>query len=486
VRRFFNRKNITNRRYTEEELVRHSLNISIYEGIGAVIYALVIQGVFFTKIALEFGADAFTLSLLLGIQYLSQVFQLFVPALVTRLGKRKPFVLIFVLISRCLWLSVLVLAIFGYTQREYFVLIVSLGFICSAVVGNAWTSWMKDLVPQKRMGRFFGFRNLVHSFCSLVFTWIYSSILNHWPNRFGIELILAIAVTAGFISVLILSKQHEPPIKEVRSVSFLKLFRANKDYRALLVFGGCWNFTILFAASFFSYHQLENLKVNFALLGYLSMLTSSVTMVFYWLWGRIADKIGHKNILRIGISIACFTAIMWFIMTPETMHTLLWVDAITSALAWSAINLAIFTLPMLVGGESAIVLVAFFGAVNGLFGFAGSLVGGILSTWLVPLTFTMGNLTMQGIQFLFLGSGILRIFCLLLLNKVSVVGHIRLRTVMFEVITNITRRGAKEIVEPAIAPGIEGSTEGIKTDINRMRGADEKLSERIMVRNEET
>ncbi|HQG98398.1 MAG TPA: hypothetical protein PLO75_07235, partial [Thermotogota bacterium] len=93
----------------EEEIVRRSLAISIYEGIGAVIYALVVQGVFFTKIALEFGADAFTLSLLLGIQYLSQVFQLIVPTMIARFGKRKPFVLTTVFLVRSLWLAILIL-----------------------------------------------------------------------------------------------------------------------------------------------------------------------------------------------------------------------------------------------------------------------------------------------------------------------------------------------------------------------------------------
>jgi len=470
----------------EEEIVRRSLTVSIYEGIGAVIYALVIQGVFFTKIALEFGADAFTLSLLLGIQYLSQVFQLVVPTLVTKLGKRKPFVLVLVLIGRCLWLTVLILAIFGVTRRDLFVVIVSCGFVCSALIGNAWTSWMKDLVPQRRMGTFFGFRNLVHSFVNLIFTWVYSMILNRWPNRFGIQWVLGISVAAGFVSLVVLAKQYEPPIKEIQSVSFLKLFRSNKDYQKLLTFGGSWNFAILFSASFFSYHQLENLKVNFALIGYLSMFTSLITMAFYWIWGRIADKIGHKNILRIGIAIACFTAIMWFFMTPETMGTLLWVDAVTSALAWSAINLAIFTLPMLVGGESAIVLVAFFGAVNGLFGFIGSLAGGLLSHWLVPLTFTMGGLSMQGIQFLFLGSGLLRLGCLMLLNRVSVVGHIRLRTALFETMTNITRRGAKEQAEPSIASGIVEKIDGNRENLPKNRGANEELSERTVVRDKPT
>ena len=470
----------------EEEIVRRSLAISIYEGIGAVIYALVVQGVFFTKIALEFGADAFTLSLLLGIQYLSQVFQLIVPTMIARFGKRKPFVLTTVFLVRSLWLAILILAIMGVTRRDLFVIIVSCGFVCSALVGNAWTSWMRDLVPQRRMGSFFGFRNLVHSFVNLIFTWVYSMILNRWPNRFGIQWVLGISVTAGFISLLVLSRQHEPPIKEIQSVSYLKLFRSNKDYQKLLVFGGCWNFAILFSAPFFSYHQLENLKVNFAWIGYLSMLTSLITMAFYWIWGRIADRIGHKNILRVGIAIACFIAIMWFFMTPETMGTLLWVDAVTSALAWSAINLAVFTLPMLVGGESAIVLVAFFGAVNGLFGFIGSLVGGLLSRWLVPLTFTMGELNMQGIQFLFLGSGVMRIGCLFLLKRVSVVGHIRLRTALFETMTNITRRGAKEHTEPGLASAIVETIDQKEANLGNNRGGHEKLSERTVVRDQST
>lgn len=446
---------------TDEEIIRQALNISIYEGIGATIYAVVIQGFFLTKIGLEFGADAFTLSLLLGIQLLSQVIQLFVPRIISALGRRKPFVIFFVLCSRSLWLLILILSVLNITGKNYFMIIVSSYFICSALVGNAWTSWMKDLVPQKRMGRFFGFRNLVHSFCSLVFTWIYSTILNQWPTRDGVEIILFIGLIAGFISVFVLSKQYEPPIKEILSFSFIKLIKANKNFQRLLIFGGCWNFSILFSASFFAYHEIENLNVSFSLLGYLSMAASLIVMLFYWIWGKIADKIGHKNILRVGICLAAFTSGFWFLMTPQTMDFLLWVDVVSSSLAWSAINIAIFTLPMLVGGESAILLIAFLGAVNGICGFAGSLAGGFLSNWLVPITFTMGTLEMEGIQFLFLGSGIFRLGCLFLLNKVSVVGHIRLRTVMFEIVTGIARKANKELADPTISKGI---TEKIEID----------------------
>jgi hypothetical protein len=141
---------------------------------------------------------------------------------------------------------------------------------------------------------------------------------------------------------------------------------------------------------------------------------------------------------------------------------------------------------MLVGGESAIVLVAFFGAVNGLFGFIGSLVGGLLSRWLVPLTFTMGELNMQGIQFLFLGSGVMRIGCLFLLKRVSVVGHIRLRTALFETMTNITRRGAKEHTEPGLASAIVETIDQKEENLGNNRSGHEKLSERTVVRDQST
>jgi len=432
----------------EEKLVRKSLKLSVLEGTWAVVFSLLLQGFVFTKIALEFGADEVLLGLILGIQLLSQVFQLFVPRIVSRLGHRKKFVISFISVSRGMWILFLVFPLLGWVSPNLFLIVASASYITGAFAGNAWTSWIRDLVPQEKMGRFFGLRNLVHSFSSLVFTFVFSRILDTWPNMTGVRFVLLIGISAGFASLFILSRQYEPPVKELVQGNLFAILKSSQNYRRLLAFGGFWNFSILFTAPFFPLHQLKNLNVNFTLLGYLSIVASLVIILFYWIWGRVADRVGHKNILRIGITSAGMVAFMWFFMTPETMGTLLWVDAVATGVGWSAINLAMFTLPLLVGGESASIIFGFFAAFNGVCGFAGSLVGGFAAKAVSTTTFSLGPLSMYGIQILFLISGVLRLISLFFLGKVSVTGHVKLRTVFFQKVMGINRRITRDLFEP--------------------------------------
>jgi len=431
-----------------EHDIKKALKLSLVEGAGASVFLILIQGFVFTKIALEFGVDELLLGFLMGIQLLSQVFQVFVPAIINRLQKRKPFVIFFIAISRAFWPLLLILSVVGWANQEIFITVISLSFIFGAFAGNAWTSWMRDLIPDNQMGSFFGLRNLINTVVSLVFTWLFSRILESNPNIHGVRWVILIGFLCTLWSIVFLSKQYDPPLKDTQSGNLFKYVISDKNNIHLLIFGGFWNFAILFTAPFFSYHQIENLRMSFSLLGYLSITFSGVMVFTVILWGKLADKIGHKNILRIGVTLAAVVSIMWFFMSPQNMGVLMWVDAFLAGTAWSAINLAIFTLPLIVGGKSAGVIYGFFSAFNGLFGFLGSLLGGVTAKYLSGYTFQLTHLDINGLQIMFLIGGIMRLFSLYFLNKINVTGHIRLRTVLGQRVVNINRRLSRDFFEP--------------------------------------
>lgn len=428
--------------------IKKALRLSLIEGAGASVFLILIQGFVFTKIALEFGVDELLLGFLMGIQLLSQVFQIFVPSIINRLQKRKPFVIVFIAISRAFWPLLLVLSVIGWANKEIFITVISLSFIFGAFAGNAWTSWMRDLVPDNKMGSFFGLRNLINTAVSLVFIWVFSRILESNPNIQGVRIVILIGFICALWSLFFLSRQYEPPLKDTQSGNLFKYIVSDKNNIRLMVFGSFWNFAILFTAPFFSYHQIENLHMSFSLLGYLSITISGVMVLTVILWGKLADRIGHKNILRIGVTLAASVSIMWFFMSPQNFGVLMWVDAFLSGAAWSAINLSIFTLPLIVGGKSAGVIYGFFSAFNGIFGFLGSILGGVAAKYLSDYSFHMMNLDMNGIQIMFLIGGFMRLFSLFFLNKIDVSGHIRLRTALGQSVVNINRRLSRDFFEP--------------------------------------
>ncbi|HOO33302.1 MAG TPA: MFS transporter [Thermotogota bacterium] len=433
----------------EEKILRRAMINSIIEGSGASVFLIMIQGFVFTKVAIEFGVNEFLLGFLMGIQLLSQVFQIFVPRIINRVGKRKPIVIIFSFLTRSLWLLLVIFPIFGLITKQLFISVVALSFIFGAFSGNAWTSWMRDLIPEKKMGTFFGTRNFINTAVSLTFILIFSRILEHNPNMKGVQIVVLIGSIVSLLSIFFLWKQHEPPLKDMETGNLFKFIISNKNNVRLLIFGGFWNFANLFASAFFSFHQIQNLHMSFSLLGILSMSFNLVMIGCAFFWGKIADKIGHKNVLRIGVVLASILATVWFFMTPQTVSVLMWVDISLGGIAWSAINLSIFTLPLIVGGSSAGILYGYFAAVNGIFGFIGSLFGGTAANYLSNVNFSFFSLEMNGLQFIFLSTGIMRFLSLFLLNRVEVKGHVRLKQAFGRQFAGFNRRrGSSDLFEP--------------------------------------
>ncbi len=433
----------------EEKILRKAMINSILEGSGASVFLIMIQGFVFTKVALEFGVNEFMLGFLMGIQLLSQVFQIFVPRIVNKVGRRKPIVILFSFLTRALWLLLVLFPLLGIVTQQLFISVVALSFVFGAFSGNAWTSWMRDLIPEKKMGSFFGTRNFINTAVSLTFILIFSRILENNPNMTGVQIVITIGSIISLLSIVFLWRQHEPELKVIETGNLFKYIMSDKNNIRLLIFGGFWNFANLFAAAFFSFHQIKNLNMSFSTLGILSMSFNIVMILCAFFWGRVADKIGHKNVLRIGVSLGSVLASIWFFMTPQTMSVLMWVDTTLGGITWSAINLSIFTLPLIVGGSNAGVLYGYFAAINGICGFIGSVLGGTAANYLSDVTFTMMNLEMNGLQIIFLSTGILRFCSLFLLNKVEVRGHIKLRSAVGRPFAGFNRRrGSRDIFEP--------------------------------------
>ena len=105
-----------------------------------------------------------------------------------------------------------------------------------------------------------------------------------------------------------------------------------------------WNFAIEFSKPYFSYFEVAILNVDYNYLAAMSILNSVVAILLYLVYGALADAFGSKNVLTLGIFLSTFSPLMYFLMTPSNYRSILFLNAIFSAFAWSAINLSIFNL----------------------------------------------------------------------------------------------------------------------------------------------
>jgi MFS family permease len=187
---------------------------------------------------------------------------------------------------------------------------------------------------------------------------------------------------------------------------------------------------IAFTAPFFSYHLLKNLQVPFSYIGATGVLSSIVAIIFYFIWGKLSDIVGHKSIAMTGVFIVSFLPPMWFFMNTFTYRYLMIADAVITGIGWSAINLSFLTLPMEVAQSSSSAYFATYAALGGVGGLIGALTGGMAAKLLANVHLGTDNLPIYGIQLMFLISGLFRAFTLKLLGTVRTRRYVPLRTLI--------------------------------------------------------
>ncbi len=268
-------------------------------------------GAFLVDFALLLGASNALIGVLAAIPFLAQLLQ--VPAIyvVEKYRSRRA---ICVLTSGLARMSLLLIALipfflFGANAVLVLTLCVLLYALLGAVSGCSWNSWMRDLLPQDRLGAFFAKRmGLMAAFgivlnlaAGFYITWLEQ----HFPAQklHGYAALFLLGASAGLLGVYIISTIPEPRMAPPNIHGpFLRLLRRplqDQNFRRLLMFQGAWNFAINLAAPFFTVYMLKNLGLDMRLIIALQVLSQSMNLLFFHLWGKISDRFSNKSVLRV-------------------------------------------------------------------------------------------------------------------------------------------------------------------------------------------
>ncbi|RKX47729.1 MAG: MFS transporter, partial [Thermotogae bacterium] len=306
---------------------RKTQKISFIEGIAYNAAFILTQGFIITGLAFQFNATERILAIIGVIPMISQMLQVFSPRLFKISGNRKRAMLISASIARYSF-TVIPLFLLLNLRNQYLLLISLLIFgAFNSLTGNFWTSIMKDIIPEKKLGRFFGLRNLLISLSSMVLLYFYSFLIDSLGDRKGFLLVATLGAFSAVVSRLLLGKYDDPPKKTLITGNIFSKALKDERFKKFLTFALFWNFTIALASPFFSYHQIVNLKLSYSYLSILGFIATGVSMVFYFWWGKLADRIGHQSVAEFSIFTASFLASMWLFMNEHTFKFLLPIDS---------------------------------------------------------------------------------------------------------------------------------------------------------------
>ena len=375
--------------FSKDPSVDRALRHSVRDGMG---YSVQVGAgeTYFSAFALFLNATAAQVALLSTLPpLLGSSAQIFSAWLGTYVGRRR-LVLLGCALQTLLWLPILLVPLLF---RQYAVsgLLVLLALYQGAnnLAAPQWTSIMRDLVSERRRGRYFGYRTQVTTVTTFVALVICGLILDQLDRSsetyLGFVLIFGLALVARAVSVYHLTFLYEPAEHGATPDMHIEHW-----WRSLLSTGAI-GFSVYFAlmnaavgisGPFFTVYMLRDLKLSY--LEFTALSGASVIAQFLMLstWGRLADIYGNRLILIVTSVSLPVIPLLW-LLSANFWWLLLF--QVLSGLSWSGFTLSSGNLLYeLVPRTRRAAYVAFHNIGTAAGVFAGAMLGASLELWLPP------------------------------------------------------------------------------------------------------
>ena len=331
-------------RFARDPQGNHSLHHSINDGM---FYSMMVGAgeIYFTAFALFLKVTAAQVGLLSTLPPLLGSFAQLISVWINRRIKVcKPIILAGVTTQACLWIPFLILVLIRPEQPLLPLLVLlTLYYGAAHLAVPTWTRLMGDIVPERRRGRYFAYRNRLTSIVTLISLVLAGMVLHLFDTAgstwAGFAVIFGIAFFTRLVSANYIRKMHEPVvhISELENPgTVLNTILRSKALWFTLYFV-LMQMAIFVAAPFFTVYMLRDLHYTYV--EFMINTGTTVLMQFTTLkmWGRAGDIFGHRSVLIItGLTIP-FLPLLWVI------HDNFWfliVAQIISGLAWGGFNLS--------------------------------------------------------------------------------------------------------------------------------------------------
>ncbi len=431
--------------------VRRALRLWTLEGCVATVQISLTSGAFQTGFALFLGCSPFWLGALGGIPALAGLVQLLSSFLAQRYGKRKPLVMWFSLISRLLWVPMLLIPF--VLPRPWWVGTFLALTLLSSLLANVslplWTAWITDLVPDDNRGRYFGRKNMYGGWVGMIVPILGGYFLDAATKQHGMSQALAFAVIFASATLFafgsfgiggqspdVTSAERDAAEAQESALAYYRAPFADGNFRRIIAYVAAVVVAQSIAGQFFTAYQIQYLALNFTALQLLAAVASLGSLVSMPVWGYLADKYGNKPILIICCGLVVVPPLLWVFALPDGIAGLWGYDAghrfhlsltkldiillnTFAGVGWAGVGLTQFNL--IIGAapsDKRTVYVSAIAAVSGLAGGLAPVAGGALMEALGHLAFPAHGLIRSNYHVLFVLSAALRVVALLLVRPI--------------------------------------------------------------------
>ena len=486
---------------TEEE-IEHGLQMMTWQGITSQVRITLTESVFLVGFALALNAPNTLIGILAAIPFIAQLLQIPSVYLIHKAGKRKNFNIVTQIGNR---FAIYAMAIIPFISTGEIGLLLLVAFVAVQAVFNglgspSWNSWLRDLVPQDRLGGFFSVRMALTGVVAIVVSLIGGQFIGQWDEIHGLQAIegysvlFFIAFVFGMVAVYFTMATPEPKMRiPERQTKFTDLVAKpfqDDNFRKLMWFSAAWTFSTTLAAPFFTVYLLSELNLGLPIVTVLISLTSLVSIIFFRFWGRLSDRFSNKSILQVSAPLFIIGTIMWTFTPVARLYSLLIplliIIHLITGFAAAGVNLASANIGLKLSpkGESTAYLAAR-GSVVALAGTGAPLIGGALGDILKRYTLSLTIIedpngvyplySIAGFSFVFLLSAVFGLYALHKLSLVKETGEVEEKIVIDAIVAE-TRRNVRTLST------IDGLRSTFHIPVSEREGSNKRRKRRNTIR----
>jgi MFS family permease len=434
-------------------------------------------GAFLIVFALLLGASNTVVGLLAAISPLTQLIQLPAIYLVDRMASRKTIVVFSSFFSRIFLLVIAVIPWLVMNEHRLLVLFVCLFlyFGLASISACAFNPWLRDFVPEKIMGRYFG-KRLAASTAAGVLVAVLAGAGLEFGVSYSASQLVSFSVLfflggiSGLAGVYFLTRIPEPARRAHRPQKvFETLAQPVRDlnFRRLLVFLGIWFFAINLTGPFYAVYIIKQLGLSMALVVGLSALSQIMSVLSFQIWGRAADNFSNKSVLFLSGHLYIISVLLWPFLALSQSHlviiSLLVIIHVLTGISSAGVNLCAGNIALKAAPKrKSTAFLALKTLIHGVAATAAPILGGIAADWLTglkvllwhgsphhtaPLSALQGS-GLKGLDILFFLTAILGLYAMRRLRVVHEEGEIGAWVILSHLATKI-RSAARRIYDVA-------------------------------------
>jgi len=353
------------------EAVDRAIRYSYAQAMLGAVFAASTGGMFLTGFALKLGAGDRMLGLISSLPMLFVVFQFAGAILIERGISRRKLTFRFGLVTPICWFLIALIPLVGtdYARRhisalamsdhslqalQFTILIGTLALVtaCSQFSNSARGSWVGELIPEEKRGKFFGNTAMCWMIISTVFAIIEGKFLDYITSKglFAFTALFFFGALFGLIGIFMTLPQPDCPLPEEESKPTVREIARrtvrNRALVALALVHGVWSLTNV-ANPFFPAYQLRDIGFSFLRLGILNSIWMAGFIIGAPMWGKFVKRFGCKPIIQIGFLAWAPCSFIWLAIPPGAVERATWLlplPNLVSGLAASALSVGVSTM----------------------------------------------------------------------------------------------------------------------------------------------